>query len=241
MGGASSAYSAVQTVDPAQLGSVNNGARVKQALTTPVAKLWGGTVLNLVSLFLLAVSFLFGELESIEYFTMGPIWLMYMNSFFTALIFLMLFVASRHLNSGGPPINGFPTLKVYNIKHIQRTWLTQLVFAMFYVYLTLKMYAFYVNFNDFIDDFDDYVTEAASIPDVMMHARFGDIQIFTAASMILSVGVVLQNVMEDARPRLSDAMQLIRHRQIVDRTGTTMPDAELEKRLLSLEAHASMM
>lgn len=215
-------------------------ARAKMALQTRVPRLWGGTVLNMISAFLLLVAFFFGELETIEYFTMGPVWLMYLNSFMTALVFVMTFTASRQLKTGGPPIYGYPSLRVYDLHHIRRTWITQMACLLVFVYVTLRQYAFYVNFSGFIDDFDDYITANASVPDVMMHARFGDIQIATALGFIAIVCLTLDNAMEDSAPSLSPAMQLIRHRQLYDASGTSLSDTELEKRLSGFANHSPL-
>lgn len=214
--------------------------RAKAALQTRVPKLWGGTVLNMLSAFLLLVAFFLGELEAIEYFTLGPIWLMYLNSFSTALVIVMTFAASRHIKTGGPSILGYPSLRIYDLRHIRRTWITQLFCVLVMVYVVLRQYAFYVNFSGFIDDFDDYITSNASIPDVMMHARFGDIQIATALGFIAMVCLTLDNAMEDANPSLSPAMQLIRHRQLYDATGTTLSDTDLEKRLSGFANHSPL-
>lgn len=227
MGAGSAKYSAVSTTDVPE-------ARVKAALQTRVPKLWGGTVLNMLSVFFLFVAFLLGELEAIEYFTLGPIWLMYLNSFFTTLVFIMTMASSYHLKTGGPPINGYPLLRVYDLGHVQRIFVTQLVCLLVMVYVVLRQYAFYVNFKGYIDDFDDYITENASIPDVMMHARFGDIQIATALGFIAVTCLTINNAMMDAHPDLSPAMQLIRHRQLFDLNGTTLSDTDLEKRLTGL-------
>lgn len=215
--------------------------RVKAALQTHVPKLWGGTVLNMVSAFLLTVAFFLGELEAIEYFTLGPIWLMYLNSFFTALVFIMTMAASYHLKTGGPPIHGYPSLRVYELKHVQRTWITQLACLLVFVYVVLRQYAFYVNFKGYIDDFDDYATSSALIPDVAMHSRFGDIQIATALGFVAIVCMTLNNVMMDANPDLSLPMQTIRHRQLFDVKGDSLSDTDLEKRLTAWANNSPLM
>jgi len=171
------------------------------------------SALLLLDLLVATILVLFGEMENIRYSVIGPIACMWYSLTMTLLALVTLIYITSVINNGGRKIIGYEHLFIYSQTQFYIPLLTVALLVGFSAFSTMHLFAFYVNFSDYLHLFSSIDINDISPQEVDMVNTFVSSMRFFSYGYILFAAGMLLTMITEANPSYSEAWIAIKRYQ----------------------------